>query len=139
MRRTTLWLAAGFTGNGLAQFLQKYLHAAGLGAYQASALVAMYASGALFACALLAGFRGRVRWKEGWAGACVGLCSYAGNFAVLRALGYLPAYVVFPIVVGGPIILVALYSWLVLGEKLSFSAKSGILCGLFAVLLLTFG
>ena len=138
MRQANLWIAVGFAGNGLAQFLQKYLHAAGLGAYQASALITMYAAGVLFAGVLLVARRGRLRGKELMAGLAVGLCSYAGNFAVLRALGHLPAYTVFPIVVGGPIVLVAFYSWL-RGERLSVRAKSGILCGILAVVLLTFG
>jgi drug/metabolite transporter (DMT)-like permease len=132
-----LWLAAGFVGNGFAQFLQKYLHAAGLGHYQASALIAMYATGSLFALALLAGFQGRLRGIEFASGLGIGLCSYLGNFAVLRALGDLPAYTVFPVVVGGPIILVALYSWLIMGERRSWQARAGIGCGLVAVVLLT--
>jgi len=139
MRRAFVWLALGFIGNGLAQFLQKYLHVAGLGAFQASALIAMYTGGALFAACMLGGFKGRARWKECWAGAAVGLCSYAGSFAVLRALGYVPAYTVFPMVVGGPIVFVALYSGLVRHERLSPSAKAGIACGLIAVVLLSLG
>lgn len=138
-RSAALWLAVGFTGNGFAQFLQKYLHAAGLGAFQASALIAMYVAGALFAAVLLGWFKGHVGRKECWAGVGVGLCSYSGSFAVLRALGSVPAYVVFPLVVGGPIVLVALFSWLVRGEKLSASTKAGILCGLISVALLTLG
>jgi drug/metabolite transporter (DMT)-like permease len=134
-----LWLMIGFLGNGFAQFLQKYLHAIGLGAYQGSALIAMYATGALFALVLMVAFRGGVRRAEVVSGVGVGLCSYLGNFAVLRALGYLPAYSVFPIVVGGSILVVALCSWLVLGERLGGSAKWGILCGILAVVLLTFG
>jgi drug/metabolite transporter (DMT)-like permease len=139
MKRSTLWLAVGFIGNGFAQFLQKYLHAAGLGAFQASALIAMYVAGALFAAVLLLSFKGHLGRKECWAGLGVGLCSYAGSFAVLRALGSVPAYVVFPMVVGGPIVLVALFSWLVRGERLSASTKTGILFGLISVALLTLG
>jgi drug/metabolite transporter (DMT)-like permease len=134
-----LWLMIGFLGNGFAQFLQKYLHAVGLGAYQGAALIAMYATGALFALVLMLAFRGGVRRGEVVSGVGVGLCSYLGNFAVLRALGYLPAYSVFPIVVGGSILVVALSSWLILGERLGGSAKWGILCGILAVVLLTFG
>jgi len=139
MKRSTLWLAVGFIGNGFAQFLQKYLHAAGLGAFQASALIAMYAAGALFAAILLGSFKGHLGRRECWAGLGVGLCSYAGNFAVFRALGSVPTYVVFPMVVGGPIVLVALFSWLVRGERLSASTKAGILFGLISVALLTWG
>ena len=139
MRRGLLWLTVGFLGNGLAQFLQKYLHAAGLGQFQASALVAMYAAGAVFSLLLVLGFQGRVRLRELIFGVGVGLCSYLGNFAVLRALGDLPAYTVFPVIVGGPIVVVALAAWLLFGERLSGSVKSGIVCGLIAVVLLTWG
>ena len=137
MRRAILWLGFGFLSNGLAQFFMKYLHVIGLGAYQAAALIVMYAAGALFALGLLAGFHGRVRRGELIAGAAVGPCSYLGNYATFRALGSLPAYTVFPIVVGGPIVAVALYVWLVHGERTNWSAKLGIVCGFIAVVLLT--
>jgi drug/metabolite transporter (DMT)-like permease len=139
MKQATVWLMVGFLGNGLAQFLQKYLHEIGLSAYQRSALITMYGAGSLFALALMISFRGRVGRGEVVSGVGVGLCSYMGNFAVLRALGYLPAYSVFPIVVGGSILVVALCSWLIFGERLSGSAKWGIFCGVLAVVLLTFG
>ncbi|MFB3924396.1 MAG: hypothetical protein ACE145_21960 [Terriglobia bacterium] len=137
MKRGMVWLSAGFLGNGFAQFLQKYLHVAGLGQHQASALIAMYVSGALFALALVLAFRGRVRGIELAFGMAVGLCSFLGNLAVLRSLGTLPAYTVFPLVVGGPIVLVALYSWLIVCERLGWRARAGIGCGLVAVVLLT--
>lgn len=133
------WLAVGFLGNGLAQFFQKHLHASGLGEHQASTLVIMYLAGAAFALLITLWFRGRVGQPERLAGLGVGFCSYAGNFAVLRALGELPAYVVFPVVVAGPILIVALFSALVLGEQLSKSAIAGVLCGMAGAVLLTLG
>jgi drug/metabolite transporter (DMT)-like permease len=133
------WLVMAFLANGVAQFLQKYLHAAGLGGYQSSALVMMYAAGTLAAIVLLAAFKGRLGRRELLAGGVVGICSYLGNFAVLRALGWLPAYTVFPLVVGGSILLVATVSWLLMGEKVSAQTRWGILCGVAAVALLTIG
>ena len=65
--------------------------------------------------------------------------SYAGNAALLRALGDVPAYVVFPMVVGGPILTVALISHFLLRERLGWSGKMGILCGFAAIILLTTG
>src|SRR3954451_7143152 len=102
------WVLVAFLANGSAQFLQKYLHAIGLGAYQKSALITLYAAGALFAVVLLLWFRGRLSRIEALFGAAIGLTSYAGNAALLRALGDTPAYVVFPMVVGGPILTVAI-------------------------------
>ena len=133
------WLAVGFLGNGLAQFSQKYLHASGLGDYQAATLVIMYFAGAVFALLVTLWFGGRVGHLEWVVGLSVGFCSYAGNFAVLRALGSLPAYVVFPIVVAGPILVVALFSAIVLRERLSRSAIMGVLCGMAGAVLLTLG
>lgn len=134
-----LWLIMAFLSNGVAQFLQKYLHASGLGDYQASALIMMYIAGALAGTLLVAFFRGRIGAREWAAGGVVGVCSYAGNFAVLRALGSLPAYTVFPVVVGGSIVVVAAVSWLAMGEKVSVQTRWGILCGVIAVALLTVG
>jgi drug/metabolite transporter (DMT)-like permease len=135
MRMT--WVLLAFLANGSAQFLQKYLHAIGLGNYQKSALITLYAAGALFAIFLLLQFKGRITRSELLFGLGVGLGSYAGNASLLRALGDLPAYVVFPMVVGGPILTVALFSQLFLGEQLSRWGKIGILCGCAAVVLLT--
>lgn len=134
-----LWLLTAFLANGLAQFLQKYLHAAGLGSYQKSALIMIYASGAMFGLLLLIGFRGRIAKAEVLFGVGVGLSSYAGNAALLRALGDTPAYVVFPLVVGGPILTVAAFSHFFLRERLSLAGKMGLACGLVAILLLTIG
>jgi len=133
------WVGAAFLANGAAQFLQKYLHATGLGGHQAAALALMYAAGALMAALLAAVFRGRVRRGELAAGAVVGLCSYGGNFAVLRALGGLPGYTVFPVVVGGTIMLTAAVSWLALGERSNARARWGVALGVAAVALLTVG
>jgi drug/metabolite transporter (DMT)-like permease len=134
-----IWVLIAFLSNGSAQFLQKYLHAAGLGSYQEPALITLYAAGSLFAVALLWRFQGRLTRREIGFGAGVGLASYAGNAALLRALGETPSYIVFPMVVGGPILTVALFSHFVLRERLRWSGKLGIVCGFAAILLLTAG
>jgi drug/metabolite transporter (DMT)-like permease len=133
------WVLLAFLANGTAQFLYKVLHAVGLGDYQKPALVTLYVAGSLFALLLLVQFKGKVTRREVVFGVGVGLGSYAGNAALLRALGELPAYVVFPMVVGGPILTVALFSRIVLGDRLGRSGALGILFGFAAVLLLTLG
>lgn len=132
-----VWVLIAFLANGSAQFLQKYLHVIGLGGYQKPALITLYAAGALFAVVLLLWFRGRLRRQEALFGIGVGLASYAGNAALLAALGDAPAYVVFPIVVGGPILTVAILSHFLFGERMGTPGKVGILCGFIAVVLLT--
>jgi uncharacterized membrane protein len=134
-----LWVLVAFLANGSAQFLQKYLHVIGLGGYQKPALITLYAAGTLFAALLLVCFRGRLGPREAVFGALVGITSFAGNAALLRALGDTPAYIVFPLVVGGPILAVAILSHLMLGERIGMAGKIGILCGLVAIVLLTVG
>ncbi len=134
-----IWVLIAFLANGSAQFLQKYLHVVGLGAYQKPALITLYTAGALFAVVLLLWFRGRLTRLEALFGIGVGLTSYAGNAALLRALGDTPAYIVFPMVVGGPILTVAILSRLLFGERLGTPGKIGILFGFMAVVLLTIG
>lgn len=131
------WIALGFLGNGFAQFFQKYLHALGLGSYQAVALLLMYFVGLLFAIALLKANRAVLSRQSIWSGSLTAVASYIGNYAVLQALGTLPAHVVFPLIVGGPILLVA--AWQYFFDRFSLSTRriAGLVCGLFAVILLT--
>lgn len=132
-----IWLAIAYVFNGLAQFFEKYLQVHGLGAYIPTALLLMYGVGIIANVVVCLAARGRVsRLELAW-GVGVGLCSFGGNYAVLEALKFLPAYTVFPIVIGGPIVVVAVCSWLLLGERLSASAKCGIACGIVAIALLT--
>lgn len=134
-----LWVILGFLGNGLAQFFQKYLHISGLGSHQPQALIVMYLTGAVFAAGLLAAFKGKLTRRELAFGAAVGIVSYAGNFAVLRALGHLPSHTVFPLIVGVPILAVAVWAHAFWGERLTLRKKWGIACGLVSVVLLTLG
>lgn len=132
-----IWLIIAYVFNGLAQFFEKYLQVHGLGAYIASALIIMYGVGAVVSVVVLFASRGKLSRTELMWGLGVGLCSFGGNFSVLKALKLLPAYTVFPIAVGGPIVVVAVCSWIFLGERLSVSAKWGIVCGIAAIALLT--
>lgn len=127
----------GFFGNGFAQFFQKYLHVLGLGSYQAAALLLMYFAGLLFAMTLLAANRVAFSWQAIRPGAVAALASYLGNYAVLQALSTLPSHVVFPLIVGGPILLVAAWQYFFGHLSLSPRKIAGFLCGLLAVILLT--
>jgi drug/metabolite transporter (DMT)-like permease len=123
----------------MAQFFQKYLHAAGLSSHQPATLAFMYLAGSLIALAILLSLGARAGRTEWLLGTGVGLCSYIGNFAVLRALEVVPAYAVFPVVVGGPIAVVALVSWRFMHERVSKQTKIGVWCGFLAVVLITIG
>lgn len=132
-----IWLLIAYIFNGLAQFFEKYLQVHGFGAYVPSALILTYAVGVAAGIPILLLSRGKVSRAELFWGAGVGVCSFGGNFSVLSALRLLPAYTVFPVVIGGPIVMVAICSRLLLGERLNTSAKCGIVCGIIAIGLLT--
>ncbi|MGH9451564.1 MAG: EamA family transporter [Terriglobia bacterium] len=132
-----IWLVIAYIFNGLAQFFEKYLQVHGLGAYIPSALLLMYGVGIAASIGVFYASRGKISRAELMWGAAVGFCSFGGNFSVLKALKLLPAYTVFPIVIGGPIVVVAVCSALFLRERLSASAKWGIVCGVVAIALLT--
>ena len=132
-----LWLVMAYFSNGLAQFFQKSLQAQGLGDYVSSALIMMYLASLVIGIPLYWIFHGRISRTELAWGLAVGACSFGGNFCIIKALKSLPAYTVFPIAVGTPIVVVAVCSWLLFGERLTASAKWGVVCGLAAVALLT--
>ena len=132
-----IWLIIAYLTNGLAQFFQKRFQVQGLGAYVPSGLIVMYSVGAAIGLVFHLILRGKISRAELKWGTSVGVCSFAGSFSVIKALRYLPAYTVFPIAVGGSIIVVAICSWLFFGERLGASAKWGIVCGIAAIALLT--
>lgn len=133
-----IWIALGFLGNGLAQFFQKYLHICGLGGYQAYALMLMYGAGLLFTLALFVINRGKISSGAAiWLGIATAVASYIGNFCTLRALGELPSHIVFPLIVGGPILVIAIWQHMVRKQRLSRSKAWGVALGLLAVICLT--
>jgi drug/metabolite transporter (DMT)-like permease len=134
-----IWVAIGAVANGLAQFLQSYLHTAGLGDRKASALFLMYLAADVFAAGLMIALRGRISKLEACVGALLGIASYVGNYAVLQALGSVPGYVVFPLIAGGPVLIVAILSNVLFRERLPQRVKIGIGCGAAAIVLLTIG
>jgi drug/metabolite transporter (DMT)-like permease len=133
----TIYMALIFLGNGTAQFLQARLHHVGLGGLQSSALTMMYLAGALCSVVALFLFSGRVNPGALRYGCMVGLASYSGNFTTLHALATMPANVVFPLVICGPIVVTVLYTRFIEGFRLSRRQSWGLACGTVAVLMLT--
>ena len=68
-------------------------------------------------------------------GILLGVVNVGGNFAMLAALDYLPAAIVFPAASGGGVLLVAVTSALLWGERLSRPALLGIAVSLPALVL----
>lgn len=134
-----VYMTLMFLGNGLAQFLQARLHHEGLGGFQAQALTLMYLAGAVCSAGALAVFRGRINGGALRYGCGVGMASFFGNFCVLHALATLPASVVFPVAICGPIVLTVIFSRVVEGDRLSARQGWGLASGAAALLMLTVG
>jgi drug/metabolite transporter (DMT)-like permease len=84
-------------------------------------------------------FKGtRVRWKElGW-GAAMAALSMGGQVAMAMALdSNMPGHVVFPVTIGGSILVVALVGRFFFGERMNRLNTTGVVFGFLSVLLLS--
>jgi multidrug transporter EmrE-like cation transporter len=101
-------------------------------------LTAWYAAG--FACIAVPMLmkRSRAGWKEvGW-GAALALLSIGGQLAMATALDLrVPGNVVFPVTIGGAILVVVVAGRLFFGERMNRLTTVGIALGLVAVILLS--
>lgn len=100
-------------------------------------LTVWYAAG--FACLVVPMlFRGfRLRTKEIGLGALLAIFSIGGQVTMAMALDLrVPGNIVFPIAIGGSILVVALAGWLFFKEKMSRLSAAGVILGLVAVILL---
>jgi drug/metabolite transporter (DMT)-like permease len=81
--------------------------------------------------------RKKVKAGDMAAGLLMGVPNFFSSYFLLKALGHIPAYVVFPFLNVGMIILSALAGWLLFKEKLNRKKMILLLMGIAAVLVLT--
>ena len=96
--------------------------------------------GAGFACIailmLLRGVRGGLK-EAGW-GALIAVLSIGGQVAMANALNSgLPGNIVFPVTIGGSLLVVALAVRLFFGEKMHLFSWAGVAIGSLAIILLS--
>ena len=125
--------------NGMSSFGLKVLPAWGLPSnIKYAYLTVWYAAGLV--CIglpmLLKGLKGGL--KEMWWGAVLAALSIGGQLAMANALqSGLPGNVVFPVTIGGSILIVALASRLFFAEKMHPLSWTGVVLGCLAVVLLS--
>ncbi len=125
--------------NGMSAFGLKVIAAWGLPqSAKFPYLAVWYAAG--FACIALPMFikGGRVRAKElGW-GTAMALLSIGGQVATAVALDLkVPGSVVFPVTMGGTILIVGIAARIFFGERMNRLTAAGIALGFLAVILLS--
>lgn len=80
----------------------------------------------------------RTGWKELRWGAAMALLSIAGQVAMAYALGLnVPGNIVFPVTIGGSILVVVLAGRLLFGEQMNRMTTMGVVLGFLAVILLS--
>jgi multidrug transporter EmrE-like cation transporter len=127
-----------FLTNGMSAFGLKMIAAWGLPETVKYPYLATWYAGGLAAIALPMLLKGmRVGKTELFWGAVAGALSVGGQVAMAVALGSgLPGHVVFPIAIGGSIVVVALAGRLVFGERMNRHTVVGVALGSIAVVLL---
>jgi drug/metabolite transporter (DMT)-like permease len=125
--------------NGMSAFGLKVIVAWGLSkTVTFPYLTVWYAAGFLCVGALLLFARTKARWQDlGW-GAVIAALSIGGQVAMGMALDSgVPGNIVFPVTMGGSLLVVVLAGRWIFGERMSSLSTSGVLLGSLAVVILS--
>jgi multidrug transporter EmrE-like cation transporter len=132
-------MLVAMTANGFALLGAKVLAEAGLGVrYSSHYLAAWYGCGFLLALAMSARRVSRPYLRETIIGAGMALMSFLGQACLVGAVSNgAPGYVVYPVIAGATIFLVALAGRLIFRERVGPYGIAGIACGIAAVVILS--
>lgn len=131
-------MAIAFIGNGLGAYGLRILAGAGLGNVDETQYLALwYAAGLILAFFAILRRKGRPAAREIGIGLAMAACSVFGQMGMAQAMsGGMPGYVVFPVAVGGGLILVVLVGVVAFRERLSPLLSLGVVSGLTSLILL---
>jgi len=125
--------------NGMSAFGLKIIAAWGLSqSVTFPYLTVWYAAGFLCISGLLFFNRSKMGWEDFVWGAAIAALSIGGQVSMGKALAAsVPGNIVFPVAMGGSLLVVVLAGRWVFGERMSWLSASGVLLGTSAVLLLS--
>lgn len=131
-------MATAFVANGLGAYGLRVLAGAGLGSVDSTHYLAIwYTAGLLLAIAVFLFCRRRTTLKEVCIGLLMAICSVLGQAGMAIAMSSgIPGYVVFPVAVGGGLVLVVLVGVSIFHERLSPLLRLGIATGILSLILL---
>lgn len=133
-------ILVAFITNGLGAFGLRILSGMGLaGRYDFQYLVGLYGGGAIVASLAYFPYHKHPFARELLITSGMAACSILGQLGMLVALQRgLPGFVVFPVCVGGGMLLVLAVAVLLFRERLSLAGYLGICIGFISLLLLAF-
>lgn len=133
-------MLVAFVANGLGAFGLRILAGMGVaGKYNLQYLCALYGGGALLACVAFLIHNRRPERRELVVTAGMALASIFGQLGMMMALEKgLPGFVVFPVCIGGGMLLVLLAATVFFGERLSTYGYLGVVIGFASLILLAF-
>ena len=134
----TRYMLIAFLTNGLGAFGLRVLAGAGLGSVTNVQYLALwYLAGLALAAAAYLRLPGRFTTPELTIGLGMALCSLTGQMGMsLALLGNLPGFVVFPVSIGGGLLMVVLTGVLLFHEKVHPMGLLGMISGTAALVLL---
>jgi multidrug transporter EmrE-like cation transporter len=131
-------MAVAFVTNGLGAYGLRVLAGAGLGGVDETQYLAIwYLAGSILALTVALRYMGKPAAKEFGIGMLMALCSVLGQTGMALAMsGGIPGYVVFPVAVGGGLILVVMVGVFAFRERVSPLLALGVASGLASLILL---
>ncbi|MCX6625938.1 MAG: hypothetical protein NTY38_33715 [Acidobacteria bacterium] len=134
----TRYMAIAFLTNGLGAYGLRVLAGSGLGNVSNVQYLALwYLAGLLLAGLVYFRRMGRPHAREVVVGSGMALCSLAGQMGMALALsGGFPGFVVFPVAIGGGLLMVVVVGVLLFGERVHPLGYLGIAAGVSALVLL---
>jgi multidrug transporter EmrE-like cation transporter len=133
-------MLVAFIANGLGAFGLRVLAGLGVaGKYNLQYLCALYGGGAVLGCIAYLIHNRRPERRELVVTAGMALASIFGQLGMMMALEKgLPGFVVFPVCIGGGMLLVLLAAAVFFGERLSIYGYLGVGVGFASLILLAF-
>lgn len=133
-------MLVAFVANGLGAFGLRVLAGMGVaGKYNLQYLCALYGGGSLLACVAYFIHNRQPERRELVVTAGMALASIFGQLGMMMALEKgLPGFVVFPVCIGGGMLLVLVAAAVFFGERLSTYGYLGVVIGFASLILLAF-
>lgn len=133
-------MVVAFVANGLGAFGLRVLAGMGVvGKYNLQYLCALYGGGALLACVAYFIHNRQPERRELVVTAGMALASIFGQLGMMMALEKgLPGFIVFPVCIGGGMLLVLVAATVFFGERLSIYGYLGVVIGFASLILLAF-